>query len=280
MSSAKIGLFNELEICKTVDFGYYLSSDQGEILLPTNETLGELKERQKIIVFIYKDSEDRLIATQKKPKAILDEFAFLEVKEMNKTGAFMNWGLLKDLLVPYREQHTRMSKGESHVIKVCLDQKSQRLIGISKISAFLEKEDIQLQLHEQVNLMIYEITGLGYTCIINNKYSGILYHNEVFIELNIGDKIIGYIKKVRDDNKIDLSINPIGYIDAIPQFAENILKKLQESHGFLPFHDKSDPDTIQMVFKMSKKAFKKSCGLLYKKNLIVIKESGIYFKKP
>jgi uncharacterized protein len=274
----ELGRFNELEVVKEVPFGMYLASDKGEILLPTKYISPDTTIGDKVKVFIYKDSEDRLIATNLIPVAQAGEFGAMEVADVNDTGAFLDWGLEKHLLVPYKEQHVPMKKGNKYVVRVSVDPKTDRIIGIAKLAPFLSKEVKDLSEREEVDLLIYEITDLGIMAIINNKFKGMLYKNEVFRELNIGDKLKGYVKKIREDNKIDLSIRKEGY-EGVEDSRDVILEKLKLSGGKLNLSDNSDPEEIKKMLSMSKKNFKKAIGALYKEGKIDITEEGIKLKK-
>ncbi len=273
-----IGKLNTLEIVKTTPQGMYLDSEKGEILLPTkyipeNANIGDTVE-----VFIYTDSEDRLIATTLKPYAFLDEFACLYAKHTTSFGAFMDWGLEKDLFVPLKEQYKMMIEGQKYVVRICLDSRTERLIGVSKLGAFLEKDTADLQVGQEVSLLVHEFTTIGVMCIIDNLYSGMLYKNEIFKPLEIGDVLNGYIKNVREeDGKIDLSLRKEGF-KGIRNETDSIIENLRENDGFLPYGDDSTPEEIKKQFQMSKKTFKKLIGILYKQGKIVILDSGIKLK--
>jgi predicted RNA-binding protein (virulence factor B family) len=274
----KIGRFNTLKVVKKTPQGLYLDSDRGEILLPNKYIPQGTTIGSKVEVFIYSDSEDRLIATTLKPYAQEGEFVCLQVKEVTKIGAFMDWGLEKDLFVPIKEQHKPMAVGEKHVVRVCLDLRTDRLLGVAKLGSFLEKDTSSLQIGEEVRLLVYEFTTLGIMCIVNNRYAGMLYKNEVFKELAIGEKIKGYIKNIREeDGKIDLSLRKEGF-EGIKDQSEIILKNLRQNDGFLPYGDDSPPEEIKKQFQMSKKTFKRLIGNLYKQGKIVILEHGIRLK--
>jgi predicted RNA-binding protein (virulence factor B family) len=274
----KIGKFNLLEVVKKTPQGLYLDSDKGELLLPNKYIPEAVKIGDKLNVFIYSDSEDRLIATTLKPYAQEGEFACLTVKQTLKIGAFLDWGLEKDLFVPIKEQHKPMDVGERHVVRVCLDLRTDRLLGVSKIGSFLEKDTSEFQIGQEVKLMVYEFTTLGIMCIVNNRFAGMLYKNEVFKELEIGEQIKGYIKNIREeDDKIDLSLRKEGF-DGIKNQADVILLNLKQNNGFLPYGDDSSPEDIKQQFQMSKKTFKRLIGNLYKQGKIVILEHGIKLK--
>lgn len=270
----QIGVYHELEVGKEVDFGFYLNSDVGEILLPTKYVPDGLKVGDTIRVFIYRDSEDRIIATTLDPLAKLDDFAALEVKDTNDHGAFMEWGLEKDLFVPTREQPVRYVIGRKHVVRVCLDHKTDRLIGTGKLRAFFESDVSELEEGQPVELLIYNHTEKGYTAVVDQKYTGLIYGNEVFEPIAVGDKKSGFIKKIREDGKLDLTLNPVGKeaMDENMQVVHNLLKL---HDGFLPYHDKSDAKEIMEFFNMSKKAFKKAIGGLYKSKAITLDKDGI-----
>jgi predicted RNA-binding protein (virulence factor B family) len=270
----RIGDFNRLQVVKEVDFGMYLKSEQGEILLPKKYIEPGTEVGQCVNVFIYTDSEDRLIATTLTPNAVVDEYAAMKVKHTTDFGAFLDWGLEKDLLVPLREQHKRLKEGDVAVVRVVLDHRTNRVIGVGKLGPFMNKDVSDLEEGQKVDLLIYDFTDLGIQALLNEEYSGMLYSNEVFEDLKIGDRRVGYIKKIRDDGKIDLSLQKQGY-GAVKDSTEGILDLLKASGGKLPYHDKSDPDEIQKVFKMSKKTFKKAIGNLYKKGLIRIDDNEI-----
>ncbi|TAE03815.1 MAG: GntR family transcriptional regulator [Bacteroidetes bacterium] len=271
-----IGQYNTLTIKRSVSFGFYLEteSEWGDILFPIKYAEKDAKIGDQVHVFVYPDSEDRLVATTEKPFAVVGEFACLEVSQTTPIGAFMKWGLLKDLFVPLSEQHHLMEIGEFHVVRICLDDRTNRLIGVGKIGAFLNKTDIKLKEGQAVELLPYEETTLGIMCIIDNEYAGMLYKNEVFQELEVGEKIKGYVKKVREDNKIDLSIRVLGF-DGIRDQADIILDKLAANNGFLPFNDSSSSEEISKIFQMSKKTFKKLIGNLFRRKRIKITEKGI-----
>src|SRR6185437_10177791 len=222
----EIGRFNLLKIVKEVPFGLYLESDRGEILLPSKYVPAGVNPGDTINVFIYKDSEDRIIATTLIPKVQEGEFACLTVKQVNNAGAFMDWGLEKDLLVPFKEQHRPMQEGKSYLIRVVLDPQTERLIGVAKLSPFLSKDISSLNEGEEVDLIISEYTDIGITAIINSNYRGMLYKNEVFQNLEIGDKVKGYIKVIREDGKIDLSLRKHGF-EEVKDSTTVVLQKLK-----------------------------------------------------
>jgi len=272
---ATIGMLNELEVVKTVDFGVYLDGGMhGEILLPKRYIPENCQVGDCLDVFIYLDSEDRLVATTQKPLAMVGEFAMLKVVEITNFGAFLDWGLMKDLLVPFREQQEKMEKGKSYLVYVYLDNESQRIVATSRLDKCLGNIPVDYEAGEEVDLIIAGKTELGYKAIIDNSHWGVIYHNEVFQPLHPGEKLKGFIKQVRPDEKIDLRLDKPGY-EKIDSISQGILDQMKVAGGFLPFNDKSDPELIVKTFKTSKKNFKKALGSLYKQHLITIEENGI-----
>jgi predicted RNA-binding protein (virulence factor B family) len=271
----EIGKINHLYVVKEVDFGIYLDGgDLGEILMPKRYVPEGTQPEDMIDAFIYLDSEDRLVATTEKPLAMVDEFALLEVVAVTPVGAFLNWGLPKDLFVPFREQRRPMEVGQKYLVYVYVDTDTRRIAASSKIENYLNNLPIDYDEGEEVDLIIVNETDLGYNAIIDYSHLGIIYKNEVFQLLNPGDKIPGFIKKIRTDGKIDLSLVKTGY-EKISEFADRIIKELENNKDFLPLTDKSSPEEIYKVFKFSKKNFKAAIGALYKKRIISLEENGI-----
>lgn len=271
----KIGKYNNLKIVKKVDFGVYLDGGEfGELLLPAKYVPENAEPETFIDVFVYSDSEDRLIATTETPYAQVDDFALLKVVSISTYGAFLSWGLIKDLLVPYREQKEKMEVGRQYIVKIYLDEKTNRIAASAKIDKFLNQTEIDVYEGEQVDLMICNQTDLGYKVIINNTFSGVLYYNEIFKDITRGERMKGYIKKIREDKKIDVCLDKPGF-EKIDALEEVILQKLSKSKGFLPINDKTTPEKISEIFGVSKKTFKKSIGALYKKRKIEILDNGI-----
>ncbi len=273
MINLTIGDYNELEATRESPHGMYLQSSQGEILLP-NRYVGELKTGQSIRVFVYTDSEDRLVAVTEQPKAIAGEFASLLVKDVTTVGAFLDWGINKDLLLPYREQLNPLQVGDHVVVKVMTDPKTERVIAISKIQAFISSDVEGLEERQEVDLMVFDQTPLGYKVLINRQYEGLLYKNELFEPLSLGHVKTGYIKKVREDGKVDVSLQQQG-ASGMRDARTDLLDALKNAGGFLPYHDKSDPAEIEAVLHMSKKAFKKALGNLYREKKVSISEQGV-----
>lgn len=272
---AAIGLMNQLEVVKEVDFGVYLDGgEHGEILLPKRYVPENCKPGDVLDVFIYLDSEDRLVATNEKPFAMVGEFATLKVVSTTPVGAFMDWGLPKDLMVPFREQQFPMEEGRNYLVFLYVDDESQRIAASSKLDKFVDNLPVDYEEGEEVNLIIAGKTDLGYKAIIDNSHWGLLFKNEIFRPLKIGDKMPGYIKNIREDEKIDLMLQKPGY-EKIDSIAQSVLDKLKAAGNFMPANDKTDPTLISKMFGISKKNFKKAIGSLYKQRLITIEEDGI-----
>ncbi len=272
---AEIGKLNTLRVVKEVDFGLYLDGgEHGEILIPKRYVPENCKPEDNIEVFIYLDSEDRIIATTEKPYIKVGEFAMLQVVAVNQMGAFLYWGLPKDLLVPFREQKQKMEEGKWYIVTAYLDPDSKRLVASAKIDKFLDNLPPDYEDGEEVDLLISGESDLGFNAIINSMHLGVLYKNEVFQPLKKGDKIKGYIKKIREDEKIDLILQKPGY-QKVDDISMKIVDILKEHGGFIAITDKSDPDTIYNLFGVSKKTFKKAIGSLYKLRIISINDEGI-----
>lgn len=270
------GQYNTLKILRHTSVGLYLGDGEGnEILLPNKYVPDEASIGDEIRVFIYKDSEERLIATTLEPLIRLNAFAWLRVNDVNAHGAFMDWGLEKDLFVPFKEQQERMVKGRNYIVYMYLDEGTERLTASSRIYKFLNLEKPVFENDEEVDLLVYGRSEMGYKVIINNKFEGLIYHNEIFQEITTGDQLKGYIKMVRPDDKIDVRLQQSGYQNVEPS-SEFILLYLKAHQGFLPLTDKSDPEQIVQRLDMSKKTFKKAIGNLYKQRLIRLEHDGIY----
>lgn len=265
-----IGDYNTLEIVKHLDFGMYLKSGELEILLPTKYIPEGAAIGQMIDVFIYTDSEDRLIASNLKPLATVNEFAYLTVSHVSQYGAFLNIGLEKDILVPLSEQKDKMVEGRGYVVFVYLDTMTDRMVASAKISDFVIKDSIDLKEKQEVNLLVAAITPLGFNVIVDNQYIALVYANEVFTEVKVGDQLVGYVRKIREDNKIDISLQPIGFEKRINADTEVIMEALLKNNGTLNISDSSTPGTIYKAVGMSKKAFKKASGVLYREKKIAI----------
>ena len=271
-----IGKTYELDVVKAVDFGFYLDAENlGEVLLPLKYAPSDLVEGDLIEVFLYLDSEDRPVATTQKAKAKVGEFAYLKVVDNTKVGAFLDLGIDKDVLVPFAEQHRPMEVGHSYLVYLYLTEFDHRLVASSKIDKFLDDEKPHnFKPQQAVELIIANTTDLGYKAIINHSHWGVLYKNEVHQRLSFGQYKKGFIKYIRPDGKIDLSLQ--GGQETRDKYAKIILNYLKKQNGFAPVHDKSDPKLISDIFGMSKGAFKKTIGGLYKQRIIRIEKDGIY----
>jgi len=271
----ELGLISQLPINRFTDNGAYLKlSDDGEVLIPKRYLSGSEKEGDILEVFVYTDSEDRPVAVTDHPLALLDQFAVLGVKDVTGIGAFLDWGLEKDLLLPNSEMRQKVDKGDKVLVMVCIDHKTNRLLGVSKYEDFILSDTSIFEVGQEVEALVFEKTDLGFKALINGFYEGLIYGNETFKPLEAGDKVRAFVKKIREDNKIDLQLTPIGR-QKFEEGAEVILKKLSED-PFLPLNDKSDPERIRDILGMSKKQFKQCIGQLYKRKKIILKEDGIY----
>ena len=271
----KIGKYNTLKIVKDLDFGVYLDGGDGlEILLPARYVPKNVKPGDEVEVFIYHDNEGRLIATTAKPLAQAGEFQFMEVKSVNNTGAFLEWGLMKDLLVPFKEQKMPMREGRWYLVYVHVDHVTGRIVASARIDKYLDNVIPNYSFNQEVDLLVAEDTEIGYKVIINNTHWGLVYHSEVFQRLEKGEHLKGYIKEVREDEKIDVSLTPLGY-KKVEGIAKTILDSLKDQGGYVAVHDKSEPELIYSLFRCSKKAFKQAIGALYKQKIIDIETEGI-----
>lgn len=271
----EIGKYNTLKIVKDLDFGVYLDGGNGvEILLPARYVPKNVKPGDEVEVFIYHDNEGRVIATTARPLATVDEFKFMEVKSVNNTGAFLEWGLMKDLLVPFKEQKMPMREGRWYLVYVHIDHITGRIVASARIDKYLDNVVPEYTFNQEVNLLVADETDIGYKVIINNLHWGLVYYNEVFRRLEKGEEMKGYIKEVREDEKIDVSLAPLGY-QKIEGLAGVILESLKSQGGFIAVHDKSDSEVIQSLFQCSKKSFKQAIGTLYRQHLISLEDGGI-----
>ena len=269
-----IGKINKLNVVKKQGADVYLDNGtSGKVLLADKKMSATCQVGDTLEVFVYVDSEGHLAATTKIPLAQVDDIAWLKVVSLNYVGAFLDWGLPKDLLVPFSEQHHEMEVGRSYLVKVFLDDKN-RIAATTKIDRFINDESVDFEVGQKVSLIIAEKTELGFKAIVNNTHWGLLYQNELFQALRKGQKLDGYIKKIRDDQKIDLSLHHPGY-GKVVSLTDNILIKLKENDGVLMLSDKSPPEAIYAAFGVSKKVFKQAIGALYKKKLITLDKNGI-----
>ena len=270
----ELGKISSLLINRFTANGAYLAlREGGEVLLPKSYLKGEEKEGEELEVFVYTDSEDRPVAVTNRPLALLDEFAVMEAKELTDFGAFMDWGLPKDLFVPKSEMGKTMEVGGKYLVMVCQDYKTNRLIGVSKYEDFILSDTKAFATGQEIDALIFEETDLGFKTLIDGSYEGLIYKNEVFQPHKVGDKTKAFVKKRRDDGKIDLQLLPTGR-EKYEEGAEKILRALQVQK-FLPLQDKSSPEAIKELLGMSKKHFKQSIGQLYKAKKITIHEDGI-----
>ncbi|MEP2279041.1 S1-like domain-containing RNA-binding protein [Maribacter sp.] len=271
----ELGRINNLEILRDTSVGLFLGDEEGnDVLLPNKYVPTAYEIGEKIKVFCYLDYDERPVATTLEPDIMLGEFRLLQVAEVNEFGAFMQWGLEKHLLVPFREQRVKMKEGQWYVVHCYLDDRSGRLVASNKLDRFLNNDTIDLKEWEKVDLVVTRQTDLGWEVIVNEKHKGLVYFNEVFKPINIGDVIPGCIKTIRKDNKLDISLQPLG-AKVLEPAAKKIYEVLAESGGFLGLHDKSAPEEIRDVFQMSKKTFKKGLGTLYRERKIKIESDGI-----
>lgn len=275
----QLGKTNTLTIIRETPPGLYLGEDENQVvLLPKKYIKPEFKVGDSIEVFVYKDSEDRIVATTEKPYAEVGQFAYLNVSQVSKFGAFMDWGLEKDLFVPFKEQKYPMSDEYAYVVYVYLDETTQRIVASSKINKFISNDQLTVAQGDEVDLMVYNKTELGFNCIINGKHKGLLYHNDIYQDLHIGDELKGYVKLIRENNLVDLSLQKIGFKNVLSS-TDMILEYLQNNEGFLDLTDKSSPEEIAARFNMSKATFKKSIGVLYRQRKVKIEDEGVRLVK-
>lgn len=271
----EIGKYNTLTILRDTKVGLFLGNGTNDVLLPNKYVPKEFQIGDSLTVFVYLDHEERPVATTLKPYVKLNEFAHLKVNYINEFGAFLNWGMEKDLFVPFREQARPMQEGKRYLVYCFMDEKTKRLVASSKTQQFLDKEEANYANGEEVNLIISHISDAGVNVIINEKHRGLAYANEVYDDIKPGLRMKGYIKQVRPDGKLDVSLRKLG-VEAIEPSAQIILDELKANKGFLRLNDNSHPEDIKTVLKMSKKTFKKAIGTLYKQKQIEIKDDGIY----
>ena len=274
----KIGKYNTLTILRDTKVGLFLGGENeaDDVLLPNKYVPQNLEIGDEITVFVYLDHEERPVATTLEPYILLNEFALLRVNYVNQVGAFMDWGMEKDILVPFKEQARPMEKGKRYLVYLYMDEKTNRLVASSKTNQFLNNDNLTINKFEEVDLIVSHITEVGINVIINEQHKGLLYKDEVYDDtIRTGDRMRGHIKNIRPDNKIDVSLQKLGY-DNIEPNAQKILDELQASRGFLRLNDDSHPEDIKTVLKMSKKTFKKAIGALFKEQRIDIRDDGIY----
>jgi predicted RNA-binding protein (virulence factor B family) len=270
----QIGVYHTLKIDRETKVGLFLVNATDDVLLPNKYVPNDFTIGDDITVFVYLDHEERPVATTIKPLISLNSFAVLKVNYINKFGAFLNWGMEKDLFVPFKEQARPMEKDKRYIVTMYLDKQTGRLAASSKINQFLDKEPLDIEVGQEVDLMVSHITEIGINVIINGKFRGLAYQNEVFETVSPGYKTKGYIKTIRPDGKIDVSFQKQGF-EAIDDSAKQVLEALKQNDGVLRLNDNSHPEEIKSVMKMSKKTFKKAIGSLYKQKLIDINNEGI-----
>lgn len=277
-SSIQLGRMNQLTVLKQVDFGFYLDGGDvhGEILLPNGEIRPDIDVRinAQLPVFLYLDTEERLIATTRPVLAQVGDFAYLEVAWVNNFGAFLSWGPMKDLFVPFREQKMKMQKGQSYIVHVHLDEESYRIMASAKVDRYLSPERPPYHVGDEVEILVWQKTDLGFKTIVDNQFSGQLYDDQIFRMLHTGDRLKAYVNQVRPDGKIDLLLQRPGQ-DAVTDFSQTLLNHLHTNGGRTPLGDKSPAEEIYAVFGVSKKVFKKAVGDLYKRHLIQILPNGL-----
>ena len=273
----EIGKYNRARVESIMPQGYYLELETGgRVLLPGNREEFSLEEGEILDVFIYMDSEDRPIATLQKPYAQADEFAVLEVKDVNRVGAFLDWGLNKDLFLPYKQHLGELQRGDRCVVRILLDDKSNRLVATEKIKSFIDTDTSELHIGERVELAAYEVTPDYVDFLVNYRYTGRLMVTPGTKRIYIGDTMPGYIQRFTSDGKITLNLSPVGYKGIMKSDSPNtVLRKLEEAGGLLPYGDHTAPETIQKEFGMSKKPFKKILGTLYREGKIILQDDGI-----
>lgn len=276
-----IGQHHTLTILRSTGVGLFLGNPntEDEVLLPNKYVPKNYEIGQELRVFVYLDQQERPVATTLEPYIHLNDFALLRVNYTNQFGAFLDWGLEKDLFVPFQEQARKMEQGKRYLVYLYLDEKTQRLVASSKTNQFLSNEHLTVEKGQEVDLIVSHTTELGLNVIVNQKHKGLIYQDEIFDErIRLGDRLKGYVKAIRADHKLDISLQKLGF-ENIEDSAQFILEELKAKKGYLRLHDKSHPDDIKTLLNMSKKTFKKAVGLLYKEKLISIQEDGIYLNR-
>ena len=276
MEKILLGAFNRLTIVKEVDFGLYLDGgDEGEILLPRRYVPTTYKIGDEIDVFLYLDQDERLVATTEQPLAQVGDFAYLECSWVNEYGAFLNWGLMKDLFCPFREQKKRMEIGSSYIVYVTIDEESYRMMASANVERYLSKDKPPYKAGDEVQILVWQKTDLGFKAIIDNAYAGLIYRDQIFKYVHTGDRMKAYVANVRPDGKIDLTLQHTGRQQTL-DFSETLLTYLHEHGGSCDLGDKSDAEEIKARFEVSKKVYKKAIGDLYRRRLITISDDGIH----
>ena len=270
----KVGEYNVLKVLREVEFGFYLDDGAEGILLPKRFVPEGLAVGDEIKVFVYHDSEGRLIATTQHPKGIVGDIVKMKAVTVTNQGAFLDWGLMKDIFVPKSKQLSGMRQGAEYLVKIYIDEQTGRVAATEKIEPFLSNAQLAVRENDSVDLTVYRRTDIGYLVIINNVHTGVLHFNEIYQNIGVGDKMKGFIKTIRPDNKIDVVVGRQGY-ERVGDEAGKIIRLLNENNGYLPYHDKSDPEEIYDFFGMSKKAFKMAVGNLFKQQKVILTKTGI-----
>lgn len=279
MDFIRLGDYNRMTVVKTVDFGVYLDGgEEGEVLLPARYVPDGCKEGDELEVFVYLDNEERLVATTQTPFAKVGDFACLEVSWVNEYGAFLNWGLMKDLFCPFREQKMKIEKGKSYIVHVHIDNESHRIVASAKVERYFDPSFPPYRYGDEVGLLVWQKTDLGFKVIVDNRYAGLVYSNQIFREIRTGDRMKGYIEAVREDGKIDVMLQPTGW-RMTKETADVLLDYLETHQGVCRLTDKSPAEDIYQAFQVSKKSYKKAVGDLYKRRLITIEEDCIRLNK-
>ncbi len=274
--TVKLGCRNTLEVVREVEFGLYLDGgEMGDILLPRRYIPQDTKVGDMLDVFLYLDSEERMVATTEHPMVEVGQFAFLEVSWVNRFGAFLNWGLMKDLFCPFREQKMRMQQGRKYLIYCYIDDKTSRIVASAKVEKFLSKTQPTYQQGDEVEVMIQQKTDLGFKAIVDGKYSGLIYQNQLFRDIHAGDRMKAYVKTIRPDGKLDITLQQQGQQN-VSDFARQLYAYMMDTpDGRCPYHDKSEAEDIYAEFQVSKKTFKKAVGELYRQHIITIMPDGL-----
>jgi uncharacterized protein len=276
----EIGKINTLAVLRETEVGLHVGDEQGnEALVPVSLLTSRHPVGSRMDVFIYTDAENRLVASPAKPYAQLHDFVYLRVTDVQEFGAFMDWGLEKDLFVPYSQQDEKMKVDEFYVVYIYLDEKTNRMVASSRIDNFVSNENMALEVGQQVDLLVYNESPLGFSAIINNKHKGLIYHNDIYQEVFIGDELKGYVKTIRPDKLIDLSFQKSGFKNVLDS-TDVVIEAIEKNNGFLNLHDKSSPEEISVRLSMSKATFKKAIGILYRQRKVLIKPEGVYLVKP
>ena len=279
MDFIRLGDYNRMTVVKTVDFGVYLDGgEEGEVLLPARYVPDGCKEGDELEVFVYLDNEERLVATTQTPLAKVGDFACLEVSWVNEYGAFLNWGLMKDLFCPFREQKMKMEKGKRYIVHVHIDHESHRIVASAKVERYFDPSFPPYRYGDETDLLVWQKTDLGFKVIVDNRYAGLVYSNQIFREIRTGDRMKGYIEAVREDGKIDVMLQPTGW-RMTKETADVLLDYLETHQGVCRLTDKSPAEDIYQAFQVSKKSYKKAVGDLYKRRLITIEEDCIRLNK-